>query len=76
MIGWRLNGEKTEAAAQARQCAARSRSAPLVAVAPAAVRDVVQTFETSGTVEAPLNVPIASKVSGRIEFLQARVGAR
>lgn len=76
LIGWRLNVRKMEAAAQAQQRANRGRMAPLVAVAPVAIRDIVQTFEAIGTVEAPFNVPIAPRASGRIEYLQVREGDR
>src|SRR5438105_3279199 len=74
LIGWRLKIRRTEAADQAKMREMRKTMAPNVAVAEAKVRDIVQTFEGVGTVEAPLDVKIAPKVTGRIDFLQVHEG--
>src|SRR5207249_2604403 len=76
LIGWRLHVKQIQVAAQNQQRAARSKAAPVVTVAVARLKDIVPTFETVGSVEAPLNVKIASKVTGRIDFLQVREGDR
>lgn len=76
LIGWRLRANRAQAAAQSQQRAARSGSAPLVSVAAAARKDIVTTFTSVGSVEAPQKVDIAPKVAGRIEYLQVREGDR
>src|SRR5581483_4172802 len=74
MIAWRLNVKKTEAAQQTKQREARMKAPPMVSVAPAQTRDIVQTFEAVGSVEAPFNVKIAPRLTGQIDFLQVREG--
>ncbi|MCC6485230.1 MAG: efflux RND transporter periplasmic adaptor subunit [Armatimonadetes bacterium] len=76
LIGWRLKLKAGDAAQQAEMMALRRSMAPLVTVAPVRVKDVVQTFEGVGNVESKLNVKIASKVSGRLDYLQVREGDR
>lgn len=76
LIGWRLSMKARAASDQAKMMAARLSMAPLVTVAPARVKDVVQTFEGVGNVESKLNVKIAAKVSGRISYLEVREGDR
>lgn len=74
LIGWRLMQKRQETAAMASQGAARAKAAPQVAVGQAAVRELVSVFEGTGNLEAPLDVKIAAKVSGRIEFLTVNEG--
>ncbi|MDH7568536.1 MAG: efflux RND transporter periplasmic adaptor subunit [Armatimonadota bacterium] len=74
LIGWRLQQRKVALAAQQEQRQARMRMAPTVTVASVERRDIVRTFEGVGTVEAPLNVKLAPKVTGRVAFLQVREG--
>src|SRR5438270_5528482 len=50
------------------------KSAPAVRVAAAVPGDILATFDSDGTVEAPFTVKIAPKVAGRIEFLEVREG--
>src|SRR3954452_11551194 len=76
LIGWRLHTKQIEVAAQTKQRQARKSAVPVVAAAVAKVKDIVPTFEAVGSVQAPLNVKIASKVTGRIDFLQVREGDR
>jgi RND family efflux transporter MFP subunit len=76
LIGWRLHTKQIQVAAQNQQRAARRTALPVVSVAVARLKDIVPTFEAVGSVEAPLNVKIAAKVTGRIDFLQAREGDR
>ena len=40
----------------------------------ATTRDIVHTFEGVGSVEAPFNVKISSKVTGLLQYLQVREG--
>ncbi len=74
LIGWRLAGKVADQSAQNAQRSAQGRSAPNVSVAPVEIRDIVQTFDATGNMEAPLNVKIAPKITGRIEYLQVREG--
>ncbi len=74
LIVWRFEAKNKEAVQQTQQRIARVKAAPVVSVAPAQERDLVQTFEGVGTVEAPFNVKIAPKITGRIDFLQVREG--
>lgn len=76
LVGWRLLQKTSEQAAQMEQRSARMQAPPNVSVAEAVVRDVVRSFEATGNVEAPLNVKIASKITGRIEHLTVREGDR
>jgi RND family efflux transporter MFP subunit len=76
LIGWRLHTKQIQVAAQNQQRAARRTAVPVVSVAVARLKDIEPAFEAVGGVEAPLNVKIAAKVMGRIEFLQVREGDR
>ncbi len=75
-VAWRLHQRSSEEAAQSMQQSARMRSAPIVSLAVAEVRDISSVFKATGSIEAPLNVAIAPKVSGRIEYLQVQEGER
>jgi len=75
-IVWRLAQRRSEVAAQTEQRSARMKSALPVTLSPVEVRDLTRVFNATGSVEAPLNVKIAAKVTGRIEFLQVREGDR
>jgi RND family efflux transporter MFP subunit len=74
LIGWRLRLNSADANKQAGARAARSQSAPVVALARPTVRDIVRTLDAIGTVESAQSVAVASKVSGRIRFLEVREG--
>ncbi len=76
LVGWRLNERRSEQAAMNQQQSARMNFAPVVSLAPAEVRDISSVFKATGSVEAPLNVKMASKITGRIDYLQAREGDR
>jgi len=75
-VAWRLYERQAQSAAEAAQRSARAGFAPTVSLAPVEVRDITRIFKATGSVEAPLNVEIASKVTGRIEYLQVREGDR
>jgi HlyD family secretion protein len=74
LIWWRLDQKRTADAALAQQRAAKASAVPQVAVAIAERRDIETTFEATGTLEAPRNVKISPKVSGRINFLEVHEG--
>jgi RND family efflux transporter MFP subunit len=74
LIGWRLGEKRAELAAQNEQRSSRSKAPAMVSVASAELRDIVGVFEATGSVEAPLSVKIAPKITGRISFLEAREG--
>ncbi len=74
LIAWRMGQKKKEAAQRDKVAAARKNALPNVTVVPATVRNVVQTYEAVGSIESPLNVRLASKITGRIDYLQAREG--
>lgn len=76
LIGWRMITKRQETKAQTDQRAARSKAAPVVSVKAAELRDIVQTYVGVGTVESPFNVKIATKITGRIDYLQLREGDR
>lgn len=76
LIGWRLKLKKQEAETETQMMVMRMKSPPVVAVAPAQSRDIVHNFESVGTVEAPFNVNISSKITGRIIHLGVREGDR
>jgi RND family efflux transporter MFP subunit len=69
LIGYRLVQKRARYEAQVAQRAARMKAPPVVSVSPARVQDVARVFDAVGSVEAPLSVKIAAKVTGRIQFL-------
>jgi RND family efflux transporter MFP subunit len=74
LIAWRFQQNTAKKQEQDKAAQARKTAAPSVNVAVATVRDIVHTFEGVGSVEAPFNVKISPKVTGRIDFLQVREG--
>ncbi len=68
--------QKLSDVADSGEVSAMSRlNAPAVATtAPVLIRDISHTFEATGSVDAPLNVKIAPKITGRINFLQVHEG--
>ena len=76
LIAWRLGAKKKEVKQRDQAAAARKNTAPNVSVASATVSDIVQTYDAVGSVESPNNVKLAARITGRIDFLQAREGAR
>ncbi len=74
LIAWRLNAKQQETDAQAKQRQARMKAPAMVSVVPAQVRDIVETFESIGSVESPANVKLSPRISGQIDFLQVHEG--
>jgi len=76
LIGWRIVQKKGQDAAMAKMRQMRMTAPVIAGIATAQVRDIVHTFEDTGTVESPQNVKIAPKISGRVEFLNVHEGDR
>lgn len=74
LVGWRFTVNKATEAELTQDQSARQGSAPAVELATAAPRTIVQGVAAVGTAEAAQTAGLAPKVSGRIEFLQAREG--
>jgi HlyD family secretion protein len=76
LVVWRIIEKRSTEAAMVAQRQARTNAAAKVTVAVAEIRDIANTFEATGTLEAPLNVKISSKITGRIETLTVHEGDR
>ena len=76
LIGWRIDQKRTDAAGQARQRTSRTQAPARASFAVVTLRDIVHTYEATGSVEAPLSVKIAPKITGRIEYLVVHEGDR
>lgn len=76
LITWRVQAKHQDVAAMARQGIARAQALPQVGVAVAETREITSVFKGTGTLEAPLNVKISPKISGRINYLQVQEGDR
>ena len=76
LIAWRLGAKKKETAQRNQAAAARKNAPANVTVVPASARDIVDTYEAVGNVESPFNVRLAAKLTGRVDYLQVREGAK
>jgi RND family efflux transporter MFP subunit len=76
LIAWRVAGKRAEGVERSAMRDKRMKAAAPVSVAPAMMREISHVFEATGSVEAPLNVKIAPKVTGRVQYLQVREGDR
>jgi RND family efflux transporter MFP subunit len=74
LIGWRISQKRADTANQAKQRQARSTAAALVQTATATRRDIVQTFEAVGSVEAPHVVNLTPQITGRLLSLAVHEG--
>lgn len=74
LIAVRVREKKAEAAAQSQVREARMKAVPVVSVATVINQDIVETYGGVGTAEAPYNIRISAKTTGRIEYLEAREG--
>lgn len=74
LIAFRVIQKQAEFKAQMGQRQAKMNAAPSVTIVPAEIRDIVTTFEATGSVEAPLNVKIAPKITGRIDYIPFHEG--
>ncbi|MDX1934036.1 MAG: efflux RND transporter periplasmic adaptor subunit [Capsulimonadales bacterium] len=76
LVGWRVSQKQAEAAERVRQKAARANAPVNVETIAAARRDVINTFEAVGSVEAPYTVDLKPEVTGKVFDLTAREGDR
>jgi multidrug efflux pump subunit AcrA (membrane-fusion protein) len=76
LIGYRLVQKRNDFSAQSRERVARMKVPPTVSFGLARVQDVYQRLDSVGSVEAPLSVRIAAKVTGRINYLDLHEGDR
>lgn len=74
LVAWRFSTKDAEASEQKQQSGQRRGGGSSVEVATVVEGSLVETIEAVGTVESPFRVQISPKVSGRIEFIQAREG--
>lgn len=74
LIGWRFQQRKTGTSAQSKMRSSRMNTPASVELAASQVRDIVNTFTATGSVESLQSVNISAKVSGRIAYLLAREG--
>ena len=74
LIGWRLISKNQDKADQDKAALARKSAPASVDVVEAVRRDITHKYEGIGTVEAPFNVKISSKVTGLIQSLSLREG--
>ncbi len=76
LIVWRIDQKKSEAAEQMNQRVGRSQMPASVEMAELQVRDIVNKFEATGSVEPLHNVNISPRITGRVEYLNVREGDR
>jgi HlyD family secretion protein len=74
LIGWRLTLNRANAMEQKQMQKTRLKAPAEVSVAAAVTRNIVETFDTVGALEAPLNIKIAPKVTGLIDYLTVLEG--
>lgn len=75
-LAWRVQQVQLKAAENAQARAGARLRAANVTVAPVVRRDLETQVEELVTIRAPLNVNVAAKVSGRIEYLKVHEGDR
>ena len=73
-IAWRLQDKRSVAQELDKSQAARKTQLPGVVLATAGPKQLVQSLEVVGTLEAPNTVRLSSKVAGRIAFLAGHEG--
>lgn len=76
LIAWRLDQKRAENADQNQQRGMKMKGPAVAALAGVEIRDLVTTFDATGSVEAPMSVKIAPKITGRIEMLNVQEGDR
>lgn len=76
LIAWRIEQKQTEISDQQQQHSAKKNAPATVSLANVEVKDLNHYYEVTGSVEAPLSVKIAPKITGRIEMLNVREGDR
>ncbi|MHB1462243.1 MAG: efflux RND transporter periplasmic adaptor subunit [Armatimonadota bacterium] len=76
LVTWRFMQKTAEKSAQTQMVGARAKTPASVALGKVEVRDLVQRYEAMGSVEAPLSVKVAPKLSGRIDAITVQDGDR
>ena len=76
VTAYRLVQKRSDLSARANERATRMKAPQAVSASIARLQDVTREFEGVGTVEAPLSVKIAAKVTGRIDYLKFHEGDR
>jgi len=76
LVTWRVAQKKGEARAQSQQRAQRMKGPAVASLAVARIGEITRTFDATGSVEAPLSVKLAPKITGRIEYLEVHEGDR
>ena len=76
LIAWRTGQKRADQMAQAQQADSRKKAAPVVQLAPVITHAVVRTFLATGSIDAPLSVKLAPKVTGPITYLTVHEGDR
>lgn len=74
LIGWRISQKRQETQSQQTQMQARGKAPALVQAAAAMRRDIVQTYDAVGSVEAPTVVNLTPQISGRLLYLTVQEG--
>jgi RND family efflux transporter MFP subunit len=74
LIAWRVAQKRGAATELSQMRARRTSMAVPVSVARVQLRDIALTFEATTSVEAPLDVKLAPKVTGRVVYLNVREG--
>ncbi len=76
VVGWKISAKKAETADRAKQRTMRASAAIPVQAVTAKVRDIIRTYNSVGSLEAPVAVDITPRVTGRILELSVREGDR
>ncbi len=74
LIVWRVVRLNAQSAAQARQRPASATAPVMVEYAIAQVRDIINSYTSTGTVQTTRDIIITPRVTGRIIFLQVHEG--
>lgn len=74
LIIWRVVQQNAQSAALARQHAARAGAPVMVEYAVAQVRDIVNSYTATGTLQTTHDIIVTPKVTGRILFLEVHEG--
>ena len=74
MIGYRVYGFYVKKQADAAVTAMRKKAPAIVSVAPVRLRDIVNTYDATGSLESPFDIKLSAKVIGRIVDLTLREG--
>ncbi|MEI6520849.1 MAG: efflux RND transporter periplasmic adaptor subunit [bacterium] len=74
LIGWRLTQKQLEKQTQSGQSKSRSRMPVSVELKSSEYRDIISSYQVTGSVEAIQNVKISPKITGRISYITVNDG--